>query len=118
VKNYYKTLDCHPMMTDEEIRAKYRKLARDFHPDRPNGDADMFALVTAAHKAIATAKGRAHVRGLYALHAPACGACSGEGYSQRSKGFTSVVYTPCAECGGCGYLLEQAAKVRSYTRKK
>ena len=31
---YYAVLDCDPNASDEEIKKKYRKLVRDFHPDR------------------------------------------------------------------------------------
>ena len=31
---YYKVLNCSPQSTDEEIKASYKKLVKDFHPDR------------------------------------------------------------------------------------
>lgn len=115
--NHYQILGAHPEMFDHEIRTLYRALARKHHPDK-GGDSDAFAAVTAAYAAVGTAKARASLRGLYALHAPACNQCGGCGYTQRSKGFTSVVRTVCDACHGAGYLLEQAASPRSYRKKR
>lgn len=104
VENHYATLQAHPSMTDLEIREHYRKLTRQHHPDK-GGDAAAFAAVTAAYKAVGTARARAQYRARLALLAPMCGGCQGEGYTQRSKGFTAVETAPCGLCGGCGYVL-------------
>jgi DnaJ like chaperone protein len=31
---YYKTLNCTPQSSNEEIKSNYKKLVKDFHPDR------------------------------------------------------------------------------------
>jgi DnaJ like chaperone protein len=33
VDKYYKILNCTPESSNEEIKAKYKKLVKDFHPD-------------------------------------------------------------------------------------
>lgn len=46
--NPYKILGVNPSMSLDEIKSKYRKLAKIYHPDRVNGDQDKFIEIQEA----------------------------------------------------------------------
>ncbi|MEW6263768.1 MAG: DnaJ domain-containing protein [Thermodesulfobacteriota bacterium] len=52
--NHYDTLNLTPQATEGEIKASYRRLAKQFHPDAagPGGDPDRFRKVYEAYKAL------------------------------------------------------------------
>ena len=57
----YRVLDVSPDATDAEIKRSYRKLARQYHPDRNPGDAaaeERFKAIQAAYEAVGTAESR------------------------------------------------------------
>jgi len=45
-----KTLGLPPLVTREEIRKRYRQLARAHHPDRHEGEADEMAAINRAYE--------------------------------------------------------------------
>lgn len=47
-KNHYQILDLPETATREEIKKRYRKLAAKHHPDKPTGNADLFAKISVA----------------------------------------------------------------------
>jgi molecular chaperone DnaJ len=47
--NYYTVLGVSREASQEEIRAAYRRLAKERHPDHPSGSADEFSLLQEAH---------------------------------------------------------------------
>ncbi len=53
-KDYYKTLGVDPKATDDEIKRAYRKLARQYHPDRnqDSGSEDRFKEIGEAYEAL------------------------------------------------------------------
>ncbi len=57
----YRTLDVSKDASDAEIKRAYRKLARQYHPDRNPGDAaaeERFKAIQSAYESIGTAEGR------------------------------------------------------------
>ena len=59
--DYYKTLGVGKNASDEEIKKAYRKLAREFHPDRNPGDKkaeERFKLISQAHDVLSDADKR------------------------------------------------------------
>jgi len=58
-KNYYTVLQCSPEATTEELRASYRNLSRQHHPDKARGDGVAFALVAEAWRVLSDASSRA-----------------------------------------------------------
>jgi curved DNA-binding protein CbpA len=47
-----------PDLTDEQVRAAWRRIATATHPDRPGGDAAAYAAASAAYAQLRTAWGR------------------------------------------------------------
>ena len=59
----YRTLDVSKDATDAEIKRSYRKLARQYHPDRNPGDAaaeERFKSIQSAYEEIGTAEARSN----------------------------------------------------------
>ena len=86
----YALLDLPETATPEQVKAKYRDLTKQHHPDMPAGDAVQFQAVQAAYKKVV-----AHMR------AANCPECRGRGKVLRAKGFSSMHET-CKDCGGTG----------------
>ena len=64
--DYYRILGVKPECTLEEVRRRYRVLARQHHPDLNPGDpeaADRFRLIAAAFEAIQAARAQARAKG-------------------------------------------------------
>jgi DnaJ-class molecular chaperone len=79
---HLKTLGLDTGATDADIKAAYRKLAMEHHPDRPNGDADVFAAIGTAYRK---------------LTEKPCGKCKDTGYYFQYEGAFKRKYT-CTEC--------------------
>ena len=58
VKNYYTILGLTSSASKEEIKAAYRKLVRQFHPDRNFGSEDHFKLIQEAYEVLSDDKKR------------------------------------------------------------
>ena len=50
--DYYKTLGINKNAGKDEIKKAYRKLSLQYHPDRPNGNAEMFKKVNEAYETL------------------------------------------------------------------
>jgi DnaJ-class molecular chaperone len=99
----FATLGVHRESSDEQIREAYLKLAREHHPDR-GGDGNKFAEAATAYALIRTKEKRARYLHVVEITVEKCVACEGTGVKRKQKGFTHVIVTPCAKCGGSGYL--------------
>jgi len=51
--NYYEVLNVSKDFTWEELKESYRKLAINVHPDKPNGNKELFNIITYSFKQLA-----------------------------------------------------------------
>lgn len=65
--NLYDVLDVQQDCEIKEIKNAYRNLVKKFHPDKPDGDAEMFELVTHAYNILVNPKSRIEYDEVYAL---------------------------------------------------
>ena len=61
IKGYYLNLELDVNATNEEIKKNYRKLAREYHPDRENGDSSMFKTIQEAYDTLSDEKKKKNV---------------------------------------------------------
>lgn len=52
MNDYYKTLGIDNTATKDQIKKAYRKLSLQFHPDRPNGNAEKFKKINEAYETL------------------------------------------------------------------
>jgi molecular chaperone DnaJ len=57
-KSYYAILGISPTSTEDEIRSAYRRLAKEFHPDRYDGTGKIFREIQEAYAVLGNAKRR------------------------------------------------------------
>lgn len=65
--NLYDVLNVSQDSTQKEIKDAYRVLVKEFHPDKPGGDAEMFELVTHAYNILINPETRKNYDEIYAL---------------------------------------------------
>ena len=65
--NLYDVLDIQQEATRPEIKSAYKKLVKKFHPDKPDGDEEMFELITHAFNVLYNSKSRKDYDQLYKL---------------------------------------------------
>jgi curved DNA-binding protein CbpA len=65
--NLYDVLNISHDCTIKDIKTAYRKLVLEFHPDKLNGDAEMFELITHAYNILVNPKTRNEYDSLYTL---------------------------------------------------
>lgn len=103
--NHYKTIGTHKLATDAEIREAYFTLAKKFHPDHHENDADKavkMANINVAYNVLKNTATRKEYDKLLSLVGKRCGECGGKAVVWKQKGFSKRVAVPCAECGGSG----------------
>lgn len=90
--NPFETLGLPPTATTEEVKAKWKSLASQHHPDK-GGDAETFQLMREAYsKAIKQAS-----------KPKKCPTCNGTGKRTESHGFHSIQIS-CRHCKGSGEI--------------
>ena len=65
--NLYDVLNVSQDCTRNELKDAYRQLVKEFHPDRPNGDAEMFELIRHAFEILSNPKSREEYDTLFKL---------------------------------------------------
>lgn len=65
--NLYDVLNLEKSCSRKDIKSAYRKLAKEFHPDKPGGDAEMFELITHAYNILIDKQSRDDYDELYKL---------------------------------------------------
>ena len=58
LSNYYDTLGITKDATEEEIKKAYKDLAKKYHPDRPEGNEEIFIRVKDAHETLSNTSKR------------------------------------------------------------
>lgn len=89
MKDYYKILGVSNQASEEEIKKAYRKLAHQFHPDKPGGDEKKFKEINEAYQVLSDNKKRTHYdRFGTADSAGQPGAAGGYGFDPNNPGFS------------------------------
>lgn len=65
--NLYDVLNLSQGCSKREIKDSYRKLVKEFHPDKPEGDAEMFELITHAYNILSNTKSRKEYDNLFKI---------------------------------------------------
>src|SRR5258708_6032891 len=65
--NLYDVLDVSNDATPSELKKAYRLLVKEYHPDKPTGDAEMFELITHAFNILSNDESRKEYDALYKL---------------------------------------------------
>src|SRR2546425_1115130 len=99
-KDYYKALGVSSTATEKEIKAAYRKLSKQYHPDAVNG------LTTTVNLTSDTACSTCNGTGAAPGTSPViCSTCGGRGVTDDNQGLFSFSQ-PCRTCGGTGMRIE------------
>ncbi len=59
MKDYYKILGVEKNASEEDVKKAYRKLAHQYHPDKPNGDSEKFKEISEAYQVLSNKEKRA-----------------------------------------------------------
>lgn len=99
-ENFYAKLGVSSTASETEIKAAYRKLAKELHPDTGGSAADAarFAAITQAYEALSNSESRAEYDGLSATAQASAGS--------RTQHGASATIEPIS-CGGCGQVTAQ-----------
>lgn len=89
-KTAFKKLGLEPDATEDQIKARWRELASEHHPDR-GGDNDKFVEYSIAYKKCLE----------IARRPKPCPACGGKGEEVKMHGFKAI-RTRCRFCNGTG----------------
>ena len=65
--NLYDVLDVSNDATPSELKKAYRKLVKEFYPDKPSGSVEMFELITHAYNVLSNEESRKEYDALYKL---------------------------------------------------
>ena len=100
--NYYAVLGIPPASPTENIKERYRALARMKHPDL-GGDTREFAAIAEAGRVLADPRQRAEYDAKLRLLMDPCPDCQGKGCTYRQLTFVDRASVRCATCDGRGW---------------
>jgi DnaJ-class molecular chaperone len=105
-RHFYEVMGLDRLSTAAEVRARWKELSRQLHPDRhissPQPYAAAFAAVSQAYAVLGDEKCRKRYDLMLDTASEACPKCKGDGRTWKQKGFAQRIPTRCAECGGSG----------------
>lgn len=99
--NHYAVLGVPQDASMLEIKAAFRAIAQECHPDRTTDadKAEQFMAASAAYEVLGQLASRALYDKRLALEqAVACPRCAGTGVVQKQRGFTGRYTVPCPAC--------------------
>lgn len=102
MQTYYQVLGVHRQSSFEEVKAHYRQLARERHPDVGTGE-DM-TEINKAYETLSNFTARNDYDIMLKFTRHMCIVCNGEGVIWKQQGFHGRVATPCVPCQGVGSL--------------
>jgi molecular chaperone DnaJ len=88
-KDYYKVLGVSDKATDKEIKAAYRKLSKQYHPDASSGDEERFKEISAAFDVVGDPQKRKEYDEVRRL-GPIASGFGGAGAGNPFSGFTQT----------------------------
>jgi DnaJ-class molecular chaperone len=100
--NHYQVMGLHRSSKPEEVKARWRQLSWELHPDRAGGDSDKYAAVTSAYAVLGDPKIRAEYNARLDITTAPCATCKGQGCTWKQKGFTQKTAAVCGTCQGTG----------------
>lgn len=106
----YGTLGVDRVAAMDEIKAAYRALAREHHPDR-GGDHEAMAQLTVAYDVLSDVDKRTSYDDMLAMLGTPCGACEGQGRRYKQKGFSARTAVKCKVCSGEGFTAVKPIRV-------
>lgn len=101
-KDYYHILGVAKNVSDEELKKAYRKLAHQYHPDRPGGDEKKFKEINEAYQVLSDKAKRLQYDRFGTAEGPA-------GFGGQGSGFNAGAWGgfPGGDQGGFGFDPEQ-----------
>ena len=116
--SFYEVLGVDKQSTPAEIKARWKKLAWDLHPDRHGNTETVnaaFAVLSRAYANLSDPALRNRYDTQNSVGSMPCEKCRTLGRLWSRVGFASGKSRPCDACGGTGYLKKQGGK---YARKR
>lgn len=109
--DHYLTMLLCPGATAEEVKAQWKKLASELHPDKLAGKSEKivkhaterFAELSGAYAVLSDPKSRAAFDFERAVGKDVCAACEGKGRTAR-RSLKGVKYTGCQACESSGLV--------------
>ena len=85
--DYYKILGIEKSASDEDVKKAYRKLAHQYHPDRPEGDEKKFKKINEAYQILSSKEKRSQYDQYGRVFDGASGGAGGFGFQGFPDGF-------------------------------
>lgn len=109
-RHHYETLGVHRGSSADEIKAAWKRLASELHPDRRGGTKeanDEFARLSGAYAVLGDPKRLKQYDLALSVASACCLGCGGVGYTAKQKGFGQRICAACDLCGGSGWAQKE-----------